>query len=175
MCRSNDNKKIGITLIELVIYLSICSILLITFIGGYKAMEHTRKEKIIDSKTMDLFNLISETKLRCKNNNKSSMIVYNERLKSIVVYLNQDGVFNMIDKLNMEDVGSVYINSRENRLEINKEGFITTPCTIKLKDISTNTIRKITVSVGSEYIRVKKGSGNVAFEDDYKSESIEIK
>lgn len=145
--------KKGFTILEVILYISIYSILLsfivINMDGNKKITNDIQTKEFSTS----ILNLINDSRNFCKRNNMGGYINFNIKDRSINFYMTSEKVYGIHAPkgFNIMETNSSKINS----IYIDNNGMIADACTIKFKD-KMNKIHKITICVGSSYVQIKE-------------------
>jgi prepilin-type N-terminal cleavage/methylation domain-containing protein len=166
----------GVTLIELIITLSLLSILLSFSLLSINSLKNYENNIDIDYCNNSILGLIDNSKLYCKKENSSGYIQFDLVSNEITFYCySKQGQkaqqAQKIEKYILPRKFTIYnINSEYNRIRISINGMIidgtgidgmttnsvtTDSCTITFKD-SRNSLHKITIRVGTNYVEVKE-------------------
>lgn len=173
-----EKKDKGVTLIELIITLSLLSILLSFSLISIDSLKNYENNIDIDYCNNSILELIDNAKLYCIKENSNGYIQFDLVSNEITFncYSNKTNIFEKIEKYILPRKFTIYyINSEYNRIRINMYGTsiggmsiygtgvdgmtnnaaTTDSCTIIFKDRRAN-IHKITIRVGTNYVQVKE-------------------
>ena len=171
-------KDKGVTLIELIITLSLLSILLSFSLISIDSLKNYENNIDIDYCNNSILELIDNAKLYCKKENSNGYIQFDLLENEIMFncYSNKTNEFEKIEKYILPRKFTIYyINSEYNRIRINIYGTsadgmsiygtglngmtpsaaTTDSCTIKFRDRRGN-LHTITIRVGTNYVQVKE-------------------
>lgn len=144
-------RKEGYTLIELIIVLSIITLLSTVGFGGVKYFKDKIESLKLQNNVYEVRGLLSFAKSYCRKNEVVGNIAISKNKKDVV--------FEVIERnhqltkiLNLDDNIKVTSNFQNGINNINKEGFIKTAGTITLS--YKDKLIEIKVSVGNDIIRV---------------------
>lgn len=146
----NKLKSKGFTLIELMLVLTIISILLsYSFINltGLNTLQND-----IEGETFGnvMVNFINNSREYCRDNDIRGYIYLDEDKSELTLNCGLEE----IHKMKLPDKFILAIGKKGRKMEINSAGKITDPCTIRFKDRRNN--HRITVSVGTTYVDFKE-------------------
>lgn len=144
-------RKKGYTLIEVIVVLSIITILSTAIIGGTKYFKNKSESLKFQNIAYEVKSLLSFAKSYCRKNNVVGNIVISNDRKSIFFEVS-DSRYKLNRIIQLESGIEIGSNFKLGRTKVNDEGFIKEAGTITLSDNNSKFI-KITISVGNDIIR----------------------
>ena len=151
-------KRKGYTLIELIVVLSIMSILSTLAIGGGMYFKDKGEVLTFENSIYEVKSLLSFAKSYCRKNKIEGDILIDKNGESITFNVNNKN-HGIIKKITLNKDIKVGSNFKSGINKINKEGFITGAGTITLNYKNIKVV-KITISVGNDIIRVNDNDEN---------------
>ncbi|MDO4535326.1 MAG: prepilin-type N-terminal cleavage/methylation domain-containing protein [Clostridium perfringens] len=151
-------KKKGFTLVEVSVYLSVLSIVIVIFIQGFSFLKVIKDNIIIEKDINKIHSFLTLGKSMSKEKGVKGKISYDKEENILlygIIYPLNENIEEIILSESLENVKIESINGKANSLLINENGSITTPCTIAIKD-SREVEHKITINIGGGTIDIKE-------------------
>ena len=148
-------KKRGFTLIELIVVLSIITILFTFSYGFIKSFKNREEKLTIDSSVYEIKALLSYSKSYCRKNKVSGKVVIDKNRK-YVSFTVSNSYSPITRTVKMDSDIQVGSNFSLGYTEINEEGFIKNSGTIKLS-YNDKVFKEIRIGAGNDIIGINEG------------------
>lgn len=144
-------KTKGFTLLELLLVMSIFSILLSFSLINLGAFSKITNKVEVDLTDNNIINFINKSKAYCRDNRKEGGYIYfDENNKSITFIIGLDEIF----KMKLPDGFTLNKVRDDNKIKIDNRGITQDACSIKFKD-RKGEIHCLTMCVGTAYVEIK--------------------
>jgi len=143
--------KKGLTLIEILVVLSIISIILLISFPTVKIFDKIKCEAKMNYSVNSTVEFLNGCKSFSRNKEASSIVRWSENKNKLNLYLNTK----LVKSFELPD-GVLYSGFNPNRgyIEFDKFGYTSDACTISIMD-ELKEVRTITVKVGTAYVSEK--------------------
>nr|WP_254903552.1 prepilin-type N-terminal cleavage/methylation domain-containing protein [Clostridium tyrobutyricum] len=143
-------KKSGFTLIELMIVISIISVIFSFSLIKFNGFNSLKDRIYVDELNNKILSFIVKSKMYCKDRDSSGYIRFDQNNNNIIYYNNLTRVY----KMNLPEEFKLSINTEDNKVHINNDGMIQNAFSIKFQD-GKGEMHCITVNVGTFYADIK--------------------
>lgn len=152
-----NNSKKGLTLIEVLITLMILSIIFNLTFYSLNSIRKTSECIKFDYYCDSIVNFMNMCKNYCKSNDTSGSIKFNKDKNEIQFCCNRKNIGrDLVRYIKLPQ--NIIVRSQKKELNINRYGYMSTACTIVIKNLSNTNRKEITISVGTGYIQIKEES-----------------
>jgi prepilin-type N-terminal cleavage/methylation domain-containing protein len=145
--------KKGYTLLELMITISIISILSIMFSRYFITYEKYRNRILVDQCNNTIMSFINSCKQYCYYKDIGGYIKFDVIGNRLIFYVGTE-VKRILNTTRGLKLYSINVSNGDAKLNFDNKGFTSDACTMSFEDSDTK-IHEITISVGTSYVEIK--------------------